>query len=189
MKKLSLLYPVKPFHCTQGFGGNADFYKVLGIKGHNGLDIVTYHGHPIYACHDGLAEYSVDGKEGHGVVITTNEPFEYKGKEVYFKSIYWHMCNPVKEPKFKSPIMGNTRQVKAGELIGYADSTGFSTGDHLHFGLKPITKKGANIEQNNGYYGAIDPMPYMTGKFYAQDKDLVISLLQKLVKLYQQLLK
>ncbi len=74
--------------------------------------------------------------------------------------------------------------IKRGDLIGFADNTGFSTGDHLHFGLKPIkTANGGpispedatdvgnyqNLEQLNGYAGAIDPSPYYLGK-NANDK-------------------
>lgn len=93
--------------------------------------------------------------------------------KVYAKSIYWHMIDSSKDPSHRSPIEGysapNGKLIRAGDLLGYADSTGLSTADHLHFGLKPCLPgepvgTWANVAQNNGYQGAIDPVPYFNGK-------------------------
>jgi hypothetical protein len=61
--------------------------------------------------------------------------------------------------------------VRKGDFIGLADNTGFSSGDHVHFELKPVsfttpvnkTKDSdlTNTLQTNGYYGAVDPYPYL----------------------------
>ncbi len=186
--KLELYYPTKPHYITQKFGeiSNLAYYKANGINfsGHNGIDMIAHHGQPIYASHDGVAYYEIDGSQGHGVVIRTNQTYDYLAengsiKQVYYKSIYWHMCDSTKEPQYKSPIEpfislnGPGKQVKAGDLIGYADSTGLSMGDHLHFGLKTVMPGEAlgtwyNVNQSNGYMGAIDPDPYFNGLF-AQD--------------------
>ncbi len=79
--------------------------------------------------------------------------------KVKVKSLYWHLCDPIKEPQFKSPIADKSKDVEMGDIIGYADSTGASTGDHLHFGMKFI-KGGETINKDNGYLGAVDPLPY-----------------------------
>ncbi len=173
--KLKLDYPVAPFITTQPFGVNGEYYRAHGINvdGHNGLDLQTYHGQPIYAAHDGRAYYTDnDGNEGDGVVIITTRRFDWDDGKDYFKTIYWHLCDPHKEPQLASPVYrwristkGQGMPVVAGQLIGYADNTGFSSGDHLHFGLKPVAAGENpmdwwNIEQNNGYGGAIDPAPY-----------------------------
>jgi hypothetical protein len=182
MAKFQLYFPIKPKFINQGFGGNAATYAQFGLAGHNGIDFQAYHGQPVYASHDGQAWYEIDENQGHGVVVTTNERFDYTtlagvSTQAYFKSIYWHFCDSNKEPQFKSPVEGyvdpqNGLPVKAGDLIGYADTTGFSTGDHLHFGLKPqflhYPADYTNIEQKDGYLGAIDPTPYFNGLF-AQD--------------------
>lgn len=164
--KLELASPLKVFKISQKFGNsNPDLY---GTTGHNGLDFIAKHGTPIYASHDGLASYQVDGGGGHGVVIITDKEYDYEGGQCYFKTIYWHMVDFLKEPQYKSPIADKTGfvQVKCGDLIGYADNTGHSTGSHLHFGLKPVLKGEAwgtwyNALQNNGYFGAIDPEPFL----------------------------
>ena len=185
--KFTISYPIKPQIISQTFGVNSQFYSQSqygGIKGHNGIDFIAQHGLPVYAIHDGTAYYEYDGSQGEGVVIHTNTQFDdNKGNQCYYKTIYWHLCSAIKEPKFTSPIYiavgyhpdmsgisNKGIQVKEGDLIGYADNTGTSTGDHLHLGLKPCAigePSGSwyNIEQNNGYNGAIDPIPFFSGRF------------------------
>lgn len=184
MKKFELYFPIKPWKVTQVFGVNGKYYQDNGIdiKGHNGIDLRAYHGQNVYASHDGEVTYAgVDSNEGYGVVIRTTEPVDYEGKLVYMKTIYWHLIKiiPVKVGQ----------KVKAGDIIGYADNTGFSTGDHLHFALKPQGKgendwTWYNTEQNNGYKGAIDPTPFFNGKYAV---DVRIGILRQLLELAQRL--
>lgn len=181
--KLELKHPLKVFKITQRFGNiNPELY---GNAGHNGIDCYAPHGTPIYASHDGFASYQVDGGGGHGVVVITDKEYDYNNSQSYFKTIYWHMVDPLKEPKYKSPIADKTGfvPVKAGDLIGYADNTGKSTGSHLHYGLKPVAKgenwgTWYNTAQNNGYFGAIDPEPFLPkidlGVDYKFTKDLQV---------------
>lgn len=171
--KLELYYPVKPYIIGQKFGETAflDYYKSNGVifSGHNGIDLAAIHGEEVRAAHDGIIDVQVDEKQGHGVVITTDKEYEYKDGTAYFRSIYWHLIDNIPVKKYQ--------KVKAGDVIGYADSTGLSTGDHLHFGLKPakLVPGGSidrletyNIEADNNMQGAIDPTLYFNGK-YASD--------------------
>ena len=204
MKKLELIYPLDTVIVSQPFGANAQFYadpKYGGVIGHNGIDFMAQHGVPVYATHDGIAYYEFDGGQGEGVVIKTSEKFEYNGEEVYFKTVYWHMCDSVKEPQFISPVYKAVGYhpdqtgvsnigipVEAGDLIGYADNTGASTGDHLHFSLKPCLVNETNgiwynIEQKNGYNGAIDATPY-----FDNHTPVYLKMLKKLVDLYKLLI-
>ena len=187
MKRLTLYYPIKPWFVAQGFGQNlVPLYKELGMKGHNGLDLPGPDGRPIYASHDGQVVFAgEDGSAGSGVVIRTIEPYSYADGMSYFKTIYWHL-------KPNIPIKAGTL-VKAGDLIGYCDTTGTATGPHLHFGLKPVYQgerewDWANTEQNNGYHGAIDPIPYLTGGYYAQDLPLVLGIMRALVEALKKLI-
>lgn len=175
--KLILSLPATPYGLNQGFGVNGAYYQANGIniKGHNGLDLRTYHGQPVYASHDGVAYYQSDDKQGHGVVIITDQPYDYKGGISFYKTIYWHFA----EPSDTYPqLITNGQKVTRGQQIGWADNSGLSSGDHLHFGLKPITNGTpptygdapdvgiggwVNQEPDNGYLGAIDPFPYFGG--------------------------
>ena len=196
--KLEISYPVKPILINQRFGNKDQKYTSLGLPGHNGIDFDTRHGQPVYATHSGFASFQVDDKGGHGVVIITDKEYQsIKGVSSYWKTIYWHLCDGLKEPKFASPFQGKTgfTRVNHGDIIGYADNTGFSTGDHLHFALKPVAKgedwgTWYNLEQTNGYNGAVDPEPYFD-KSYAEDVVILkekISLLQKLINVYKRLI-
>lgn len=167
MSKLQLSYPLDlPFGVTQKFGENqlALYKDTLGLKGHNGMDMSAKNGTPVYATHDGEVTFAgEDGSGGLGVVIRTLEPHDYEGGTALIKSIYWHL-------KHGSIIVTANQKVKKGEKIGEADNTGLSTGDHLHFGIKPIAQgeqawQWNNVEQTNGYNGAIDPSPYFDGTY------------------------
>lgn len=164
--KLKLLRPLVSDYISQEFGENKNpFYQQMGMLGHNGIDFPCQTGSPVYASHDGLVTFTgMDGSGGYGVVIRTTNKYEYKGTEVFFKSIYWHL-------KADGIKVLAGQQVKAGDLIALANNTGMSTGSHLHWGLKPIQQGEAewawfNLEQNAGYLGAIDPLPYMVDSFY-----------------------
>ena len=163
--KLKLYDPVKRIFITQGFGFDEtdpvmlEKYKAMGMSAHNGLDMWAEDGSPVLASHDGRVTFAgYDGGGGLGVVIRTNEQFEYVGEEAFFKTIYWHL-------KKDTLLVTGGQQVVRGQQIAQADNTGFSTGSHLHFGLKPIARGENdwtwwNLEQDNGMGGAIDPRPY-----------------------------
>lgn len=180
MAKFDLYYPVKLYKVNQNFGENANpFYASLGMKGHNGIDIFAQTGTIVRAAHDGTVAYAGgDQKAGIGVTIVTDKEYEYNGGLALFKTIYWHLLSV--NVKYGQKVM-------AGEVIGYADNTGMSTGSHLHFGLKACTRQGdfvlENLNTNNGFDGAIDPALYWN-KIYAED---IMGIVAKLELLKQKL--
>lgn len=106
----------------------------LTVKGrsyasyHNGIDFQTSYGDVYYASHDGKLEI-VNTSSGYGyhAIIT----FEHNGET--WKIYYGHMISGSSNQYGYSP--GNTYDIKTGQPIGQGDSTGNSSGDHLHFGL------------------------------------------------------
>lgn len=165
MVKLQLKHPTKVPQINQGFGDKTDplmlpKYVAIGLKGHNGLDYQAIEGVPILASHDGTVVYAgLDGSNGNLIVIKTDTTFDYLEGQSYFKTFYGHL----QTGSFK--VTAGTK-VKVGQQIASSGNTGMSFGAHLHFGFKPV-RQGEdewtwfNLEQNNGYNGAIDPTPYL----------------------------
>lgn len=166
--------PVSPWIVTQRFGANQvcidnatgkqiiacdglnpppGFKSVYSMmKGHNALDLMAKRWQPVYAAREGVvSEVETEPSRGLGVAITHD--FGAQGR---FKTRYWHFIA-------LDVHMGD--QVSTGQLIGYADSTGYSTGDHLHFEVKPLNPDGSNMFADNGFFGAVDPTPYMIDGF------------------------
>lgn len=193
MSKISFLkYPVNPLHINQNFGadmscvdsknnvvtkatsatcpaGYVSLYAKSGMKGHNGLDLRAYHGQEVYAACEGyVEEVQTEEARGLGLGIVTNELYfcTELNRLTQWKIRYWHLKGfEVKKGDY----------VEQGQLIGYADNTGFSSGDHLHCELKPVSvKKGVvtNLLQNNGYYGGVDPIPYLESPKFAFTKNI-----------------
>lgn len=142
-------------------------------------------GKNVRAAHDGEVTFTgYDGSAGLGVVLKTLEPFEFEGKEAYFKTIYWHLNTG-------TVVVKPGQKVKVGDILAESDNTGFSSGSHLHFGLKPIARGEKpwtwfNLKQDNGYMGAIDPAPYWTG-YHAFDAQTFLSVLKQEISIYKKL--
>lgn len=171
--KLQLWYPIKPFVVTQKFGReNTDpslfpvYAKMCSgtycLEGHNGWDMVGSVGQACRVAHNGTVVYAgEDALGGLGVVVRTKDKFDWNGEEVFFKSIYWHLLPG-------SIVVKVGQQVSVGDKIALCDTTPPNIKPHLHFGIK-AEKLGEdnwtwfNIEQKNGYLGAVDPEPYWSG--------------------------
>ena len=100
---------------TGTFGGRSDPFT--GEPGfHQGLDISTEKGQPVFATADGsieAASYSGD----YGNLIVLKHAFGLVTR-------YGHLSSFTVKPG---------QQVKRGDVIGYVGSTGRSTGAHLHY--------------------------------------------------------
>jgi murein DD-endopeptidase MepM/ murein hydrolase activator NlpD len=183
-----LFKPVKNYWITQKFGedevcvstkdyktttgkvkgacpiGTVSLYKHLGMmRGHTGLDITAPTGTKLYASQNGfIEEVQTEVERGLGVGIITDEKFLCDETDVmeHFKIRYWHL---------QSILVKKGQKVKIGDLIGLADNTGYSSGSHLHFELKPVAKdkngRWFNVLQDNGFFGAVDAERYMEDIF------------------------
>ena len=84
---------------------------------HQGVDLDTGTGWPVYATRAGIAYTGYGSAAGNYVTVDHQDGF---------KSIYMHLSG------FS---VSNGTVVSAGQQIGLTGSTGVSTGDHLHFGI------------------------------------------------------
>lgn len=189
-KRLQLFYPFMPFIIHQKFGENlacsnegnkkivakvngvcpvgfTDFYPKLGLKGHNGLDLYAPDGVLLRSPINGtVIEVSTDQERGMGVGVATDEDVITDHGTHRVKVRQWHM---------KQVFVKKGQKVRIGDILGAADSTGYSAGSHNHFEIKPLYTGSNDINafQNNGYYGAIDPLPYFTGYSASQYQTLM----------------
>lgn len=154
------------------------------MRGHNGLDYHALRWTQIYAAREGeVVEVETEQERGLGIGIlhkfyvdtatgqelTVSQAKSRPHKVVYYKTRYWHLIA-------MDVHIGD--RVWTGSLIGYADSTGYSSGDHLHFEVKETDSRGNTINNNNGFFGAVDPLPLMYDDF-ARDVNLLRLSLEK----------
>lgn len=155
--------PLDKIYLTQPFGVDyigGDFYSKLGLKAHNGLDFVANNGDIAYAVYDG--EVSKDGNAGSGYGLNARL-FIDVGKQ-RLECVYGHLKNILK-----------TGKVLRGEAIAECDNTGYSTGPHLHFGIRiqDATPGGWQVrDYKNGYFGYVDPATYFPKEMFLKPVEL-----------------
>lgn len=84
---------------------------------HPGLDMTASRGTPVYAIEEGVVEFATSSRWGYGKHILITHPHQVK-------SLYAHLSSI-------ETVIG--QKVARGELVGRVGSTGWSTGNHLHF--------------------------------------------------------
>ncbi len=142
---LIFLWPTNSKVLTQSFGNNPTYYGQWGLPGHEGLDMRAAMGSPIVAAFGGevVGNYK-SNSYGWAVKIKAT----IRGDE--YEATYAHMESQSR--------LGIGQLVQQGDFIGSADSTGNSTGSHLHLTLK---KKGATAAGETDYKNdIIDPTDY-----------------------------
>ena len=126
--------PTTNFVVTSKYGYRKDPFTGKWT-GHNGVDLGAPKNTPIVATRAGKVTFVGYQDNGAGNYVWINHGDGYS-------SIYMHMTRY---------IVKKDQYVEAGQVIGYVGSTGRSTGNHLHFGLK-----------YNGSY--VDPLKYIRVK-------------------------
>ena len=138
---------------------------------HNGLDLSAKLNTPIYAVADGTIK-SAKYDKSYGYYITIDH-----GK---YGTLYAHLS---------SYILMESSNVKAGDIIGYAGSTGESTGPHLHFeiriGIYENFWKRAHCDRSV-FMNTTDPMLFITDYLEKQTEFTIeesINIVQSAAKL------
>lgn len=110
--------------CTYVYLSSPFGYRVHPIHGtysfHSGVDLASPAGTPIKATRAGtVTKTAYDSASGYYVTINHGDGFS---------SSYLHMTH-------WDPSIYVGKKVSQGEVIGYVGSTGWSTGNHLHFSI------------------------------------------------------
>jgi len=150
-----ILFPIKNGKIVQGYGENVEFYKQrFGLTGgHNGIDIVSFHGDDLLCAEDGFVYkiYNISSgsvTKGFGVCILTN-PNE---NGIVTEWVYWHTMSNIQ--------VKEEDKVKQGQLLAFEGDSGYVytngqpvpdsqkgippyPGTHLHWG-KRFCKKTLN---------------------------------------------
>lgn len=160
-----IFQPISPWRVTQHFGENKacvddatgskvitcdgnnppeGYHGIYGPLGHTGLDVASQRWNPVYAACDGTVRLKETvPQRGLGIGIVHQEA----GK--WYMTKYWHLA---------AMDVDLGEAVGLGDFIGYADNTGWSSGDHLHFELGLSDEMGT-------IYTPIDPVPHMYPTF------------------------
>ena len=129
-------------------------------RSHTGIDYVLNEGDPVYAAADGeVSTITRDNSNGLMVILKHADGYETRYAHLSKVNICTELSIESSDTKvnrtFQIITDGDhsdqtiTGQVKKGQLIGYAGSTGRATGPHLHF----------EVRQNDK---SIDPAPLFT---------------------------
>jgi len=131
---------------SQLYGQNLLDYKQFGLNSHNGIDIAFREGCAIIAPCDMKITYIQIDPKGYGnavwgeAILSDSKVYRYELCLAHFKEI---VCEK--------------GDIKRGELLGYGDSTGFSTGHHLHLGVREFINGKFNA-YNKGW---VDPKRFL----------------------------
>lgn len=149
-----MIHPIQPFQLTQGYGENPANYKQFGLAGHNGWDYKTKFPDTPQGYRDILSVYKQtfykrgnEGTKGYGIYFETTCQLKS-----LWKLTYAHCLN-----------VDTFVEKVEGQRMATSDSTGNSSGSHLHFTVKRIKiVNGVHQVQNynNGYFGAVNPQEF-----------------------------
>jgi murein DD-endopeptidase MepM/ murein hydrolase activator NlpD len=103
---------------TSDFGTRIDPYTAER-KMHQGMDIATPHGQPIYSPSDGTVVF-VGTEGGYGKVLVVDHGYGVKTRYAHISEVHVRLGN----------------RVKRGDKIASVGNTGRSTGPHLHYEVR-----------------------------------------------------
>lgn len=128
------------------------------------------------------AERDTDDDQGIGIRVKSLDPIKFEESDLpaemsdhskrywkehngmmYIQMLYWHIKESALagKPQIQVGTFADGKpqmraEVKLGDLIAFGNSTGASSGDHVHEAMKFCEASGFTIGNDNGYYGAVD---------------------------------
>lgn len=146
-------------YISQVFGANPSNYAQFGYKGHNGLDIAMPTGTVLSAVHDGWVVFADATNGPYGVRLE----LVFQEGDQWYMILYGHLQKVLISPHTSFNFFDRSTPVKAGDPICVSNNTGNSTGPHLHLSPFKLDNQGNILDQNNGFGGAFDILPYFQG--------------------------
>ena len=144
-------------YITQKFGARPEVYKGYGFPGHEGVDIRTRMDAPVRAVANGMVgKRTTTGNYGNAARVNHNGGWQ---------TLYAHLSG------FSGITEGSA--VRAGDVLGYAGSTGNSTGVHLHLTLSHETQSYTDSDGNRWPRGIHDPTEFLAPLLSAGKTDLL----------------
>lgn len=136
--------PLAEFSFAQTGASTGDrvnpFYKVKIM--HNGLDLISPAGEPVYAAADGVVTEVVRSRKGLGNVVSIDHGNGYVTR-------YAHLAD-IETAK--------GRRVKRGTRIGYVGVSGNSFAPHLHY---EVIRDTVVVDPVNHFFASVDPDEYV----------------------------
>ncbi len=190
---LKIHYPHKPYQISQHWGNaNGEYathFNDPSFKLHNGVDSITGYRNfdgtvatefPVYCPVEGFKVLSVDyAPDGGGneIWLISKEKYQMFEKECYALMVLCHAKKVLVQAGYEPAL---------GELLTISDTTGFSTGLHVHTGLYRVDYNGTwftKIDQNEAT-GSFSPELFFTG-MYAVDQASLPTLIKNNMRYYQ----
>lgn len=116
------------------------FYKVP-IE-HNGLDIISLQGEPVYATASGYVSDVIESRKGQGNVVEITHPGGYVTRYAHLSDI-----------QVRKGV-----QVRKGACVGYVGISGNSFAPHLHY---EVIKDGQYLDPVNFLFASVSPDEYL----------------------------
>jgi len=132
-------------HVTQYFGERPEVYT--NMKGHDGIDFRMRMRTPIFAPIEGEIRIK-NSKDGYGKHVR----------------IYSHHSKLEVVIGHFDEITVQSGRVNRHDFLGLSGNTGFSSGPHLHLGVRRLIESEDPIQKwsvenyNNGFFGYFDPL-------------------------------
>jgi murein DD-endopeptidase MepM/ murein hydrolase activator NlpD len=130
-KDIPAIKPCNGSLSAHGFGMR--FHPILHVnRMHNGIDIITNVGTPVYASGGGVIDF-VGNKNGFGLCVEIDHGFGYR-------TIYGHLSGT--KAKQGQKVDRNT-------LIAFTGNSGLSAGPHLHY---EVLHDGINLDPEQFFF-------------------------------------
>lgn len=193
---MKLYYPHEPYIISQHWGNPNGAYAAQfndpNFKLHNGIDSVTGQNNsdgtiatefPVYCPVEGFRVLQVDYAPkggGNEIWLISKEPLQMFERNCYALLVLAHA---------KKVLVKAGDEPTLGQLLTISDTTGFSTGLHVHMGLYRVDYNGTWYTKldTNEATGSFDPSLFFADEF-AIDKAPLTTLIKNNLLYYRYML-